>query len=65
MWVVFGGGRGAVVDGVDGRGDREDREDVEGFLACLAVFGGGCLGFSFSCSPISVSVRRSRIVFIL
>ena len=61
---MVGGGGGGVEVGVDGgRGDREDREDVEGVLACLVGFGGGW--FCFSCSESSVSVRRSRIVFIL
>lgn len=61
MWAVLGGGGGGVgvVVVVDGSGDKDDSDDVEGFLV---VFGGRCC-FSFSCSLISVSVRRSRIVF--
>ena len=60
MRVVFGGEVGGVVV-VVGSGDSDDSEDVEG------VFFGGwgcCSFFPFSCSPSSVSVRRSRIVFI-
>lgn len=57
MRVVFGGIGGVVVV-VVGSGDSDDSDDVEGFL-------GSCCFFSFSCSPSSVSVRRSRIVFIL
>ena len=54
--MVFGGA------GVpEGSGDRDDREDVEGVLACLVGLGCGCC--CFSCSESSVSVRRSRIVF--
>ena len=60
MRVVFGGEVGGVVV-VVGSGDNDDNEDVEGFF-----FGGcWCSFFPFSCSPSSVSVRRSRIVFIL